>query len=190
MSKTKDMFNIFLNVLKNKEQAIKLVIPKSYVKNIYEIDYKSLLKKGYKNLIFDIDNTIMPVGDIHVSKDLISFFERLKKDFTICIVSNNEEKRVNPVREKLKVKAIANANKPEKEAYLKIKEEINIKESNTVMIGDQMLTDVVFANRYNLYSVLVEPYKKKYDLKTGTSRVLQNIMMKKLKQKIKRYHYY
>ena len=53
-----------------------------------------------------------------------------------------------------------------------------------------MLSDIVFANKYKLYSILVEPVKNKYDIKTGTSRVLQNIIMKKLKSKIERYKYF
>lgn len=190
MSKNKEMFNIFLKVLKNDSKAIKLVIPDKYVKNIKEINYQQLLKKGYKNLIFDIDNTIMPVNDIKVTEDLKKFFENLKNDFNICILSNNGEARVNPVKETLHVKGFANAKKPSNYAYNKALELLNSNASNTVMIGDQMLSDIVFANKFKLYSILVEPFKKKYDIKTGISRILQNIIMKKLSNKIKRYHYY
>ena len=190
MSKNKEMFNIFIKVLKNDNNAIKLVVPKKYVKSIKDIDYKELFNKGYKNLIFDIDNTIMPVNDINVTKDLKDFFEKLKKNFNICILSNNGEQRVEPVKKALGVKGFANATKPSKNAYNKALKLLNSNDSNTVMIGDQMLSDIVFANRYNLYSILVEPYKRKYDIKTGTSRFLQNIIMRKIKNKIKRYNYY
>ena len=190
MSKNKEMLNIFFKIMKNDKQSIDLVTPKNYVKSIKDINYKKLLNKGYKNLIFDIDNTIMPVNDINVTKDLKDFFENLKKDFNICILSNNGEERVAPVKEALQVKGFANAKKPSKHAYDKALELLGSTSSNTVMIGDQMLSDIVFANRYNLYSILVEPYKNKYDIKTGTSRVLQNIIMKKIKDKITRYNYY
>jgi len=190
MSKNKDMLNIFFKVLKNDKKAINLVTPKSYRKNIYEIDYKKLKKDGFTNLIFDIDNTIMPVNDINVTKELKDFFKKLKKDFNICIVSNNNEQRVNPVEKELDVLAIANAKKPSKEAFDKALSLLKSKNDNTVMIGDQMLSDVVGANRYGLYSILVEPYKNKYDIKTGTSRILQNIIMKKIKKTVARYNYY
>lgn len=190
MGKNRDMLKIFFKVLENDKKSIDLVIPNNYVKSIYDINYESLKKNNYKNLIFDIDNTIMPVNDIIVTKELEDFFRKIKKEFNICILSNNDENRVNPVKEKLDVVGFANAKKPSKYAYKKALELLNSDASNTVMIGDQMLSDIVFANRYNLYSILVEPYKKKYDIKTGTSRVLQNIIMKKLKSKIKRYKYY
>ena len=190
MGKNKDMLKIFFKVMKNDKDTIDLVIPKSYVKSIKDIDYEYLKKNNYKNIIFDIDNTIMPVNDINVPDELIEFMNKLKKDFNICILSNNGDWRVDPVKEKLEVLGVANAKKPSKYAYEKALELLKSNSNNTVIVGDQMLSDIVFANRYKLYSILVEPYKNKYDIKTGTSRVLQNIMMKKLKNKIERYKYY
>ena len=190
MGKNKDMLNIFFKVLKKDKNAIKLVIPNSYCKNIYEIDYKKLKKEGYKNLIFDIDNTLMPVNDIKVTKELKDFIGALKKDFSICIMSNNDEKRVNPVKDELNVLALADANKPQKEAYDKAIKILRGNKKDTIMIGDQMLSDIVGGNRYGLYTILVEPFQNKYDLKTGVSRILQNIIMKKLKKEIERYKYY
>ena len=190
MGKNSAMLKVFFSVMKGDKQSIDLVIPKKYVKSIKDIDYNLLKKNNMKNLIFDIDNTIMPVNDINVTEELIKFMNDLKKDFNICILSNNGENRVNPVKEKLNVLGFANAKKPSRYAYDKALELLHSNANNTVMIGDQMLSDIVFANKYNLYSILVEPYKNKYDIKTGFSRVLQNIMMKKLKKKIKRYNYY
>lgn len=190
MGKNRDMLNIFFKSLKKDKKAIGLITPNSYRKNIYEIDYKALKEQGYKHLIFDIDNTIMPVNDINVSKELKTFFSELKKDFTICLVSNNNEDRVNPVKEKLNVLGLGDAKKPKKEAYDKSLKLLNGTKKDTVMIGDQMLSDIVGGNRYGLYTILVEPFENKYDIKTGTSRVLQNILMNRLKEKIERYKYY
>lgn len=190
MGKNKDMLNIFFKAYKKEKDAISLITPNSYCKNIYEINYKSLKEQGYKHLIFDIDNTIMPVNDINVSKELEIFFNKLKKDFTICLVSNNNEARVNPVKEKLSVLGLSDAKKPKKEAYDKVLKLLKSTEKNTVMIGDQMLSDIVGGNKNGLYTILVEPYENKYDIKTGVSRILQNILMNRLKEKIKRYKYY
>lgn len=190
MGKNKEMLNIFLSSIKGDKKSISLITPNSYRKNIYEIDYKFLKKQGYKHLIFDIDNTIMPVNDINVSNELKEFFNKLKKDFTICVVSNNNEARVNPIKKELDVIGLADAKKPKKEAYDKSLKLLNGTKKDTVMIGDQMLSDIVGGNRYGLYTILVEPFENKYDIKTGTSRVLQNILMNRLKEKIERYKYY
>lgn len=189
MDKNKEMLNIFLKAMIGNKKAISLVIPKQYTKSIYDINYKDLKQQGIKYLIYDIDNTIMPVNDTRVTSELINFFNKLKKDFTIYLLSNNSTDRVKPVAQKLKVKSIANAEKPSEIAYEKLRKEIMIEKNNTAMIGDQMLSDIVFGNKYNLYTILVEPYKKKYDENTGINRILSDILMKKLKE-ITRYHYY
>ena len=36
---------------------LKKLFPYEYVESVFTIDYKKLYKKGYRGLIFDIDNT-------------------------------------------------------------------------------------------------------------------------------------
>ncbi len=190
MTKNKEMLKLFFKILINKPEAINLVIPRSYQKNIFEIDYQSLKKAGYHNLIFDIDNTIMPVNSIDVSLKLQRFMNEIKKDFNICLVSNNSHDRVYPVSEKLNLLSLSNAHKPTPEAFKQSLILLKGTPENTIMIGDQMLSDIVGGNQNGLYTILVEPYQKKYDLKTGINRILQNIIMHKIKKYIKRYNYY
>lgn len=189
MGKNKDMLNIYLRVLQNDKEAIQFVTPNSYQQDIFTIDYQKLKKLGYKNLIFDIDNTITAVNSKEVPKQTEELFDKLKKDFKLCILSNNNEKRVEPIKKKLNILSLAKANKPKLESFTKVLEIINGKKEDTVIIGDQMLSDIVGGNRYGLYTILVEPYQKQFDLKTGVSRILQNKMMKKLNT-INRYNYY
>ena len=37
-------------------------LPDMYVKSIYQIDYKSLKNSGIKVILFDLDNTIVPIS--------------------------------------------------------------------------------------------------------------------------------
>lgn len=191
MGKNKDMLVTFKKVLQNDTKAIQSILPNSYQKDIQSIPYDKLKKEGYKAIIFDVDNTIMPANVKKVNKELALFFKQLSKDFAICLVSNNTERRVKPVADNLNIKYIHMAQKPKKEAFEKALHLLNSTSKNTVMIGDQMLSDIVGGNNAKLYTILVEPYQGKYyDLKTGFEHILQNIMMRKIKSKIERYHYY
>lgn len=192
-NKNREMLKVFFGVMRNNNKYINLVIPNCYVNDIYSIDYEELYRKGYHNIIFDIDNTILPVNDINVSDELIELFNQLKESgFCVCIVSNNKLERVLPPAKKLDVSYLENANKPNKEAFDKALDIIKAKVEDTIMVGDQMLTDIKGANEYGLYSVLVDPLDSKYDIKTGTSRLLQNIMIKKLEKKnvFHKHNYY
>lgn len=186
------MLKSFVKVMKNEEEEIKVVLPKMYAEDVFQINYEFLKNKKLTNLIFDIDNTILPVGDIKVPEELINLFKTLEKDFNICLMSNNVKERVLPVAEILETSYLFDAGKPLKESFDNALNLLKSKKENTVMIGDQMLSDIKGANMYGLYTVMVDPVSTKHDIKTGVSRILQKIMMKKLTKKgiFKEKNYY
>lgn len=181
-----NMLKTFFKVMTNDKYYQSLVIPNMYKKNIFDIDYKKLKKLKMTNLIFDIDNTILPVDNSDVDDKLKDLFKKLTKDgFNICIVSNNNLDRVKTPGEILNVKYIANAKKPNKEAFDKAMSILKSNPLNTVMIGDQMLSDIRGAKENGLYAILVDPLVNKYNIQTKTSRILQDLMEKKLEKQNK-----
>lgn len=36
--------------------------PKEYVDSTYEIDFEGLYRRGYRGILFDVDNTLVPHG--------------------------------------------------------------------------------------------------------------------------------
>ena len=183
-NKNAEMLKVFLGVMRNDNNYVNLVIPNCYVKDVYSINYEDLYQRGYHNIVFDVDNTLLPVNDTNVPQSLIELFEYLKNGgFNICVVSNNEEERVKYPADKLGVLYLSKANKPNKEAFDRALDILESGSNDTIMVGDQMLSDIKGANGYGLYTILVDPLEDKYDIKTGTSRVLQNIMIKKLSKK-------
>lgn len=182
MGKNTEMLKCFFKVMTDKNE--KVVVPDMYVADVYSIDYDFLAKQKLYNLIFDIDNTILPVNEINVPESLIELFNKLdKKGFNILIVSNNIKERVIPVAYKLETGYLFKADKPKPIAFDKALVALDAKKENTAMIGDQMLTDIKGANEYGIYSILVDPVSNSYDIKTGTSRILQNVMTKKLEKR-------
>jgi len=178
-NKYKKMLKVFFGVMTGNERIINLTLPNSHKPDVYTINYGELKRLGLVNLIFDVDNTITPVNDESVSKELGDLFTKLKEQgFNIILVSNHNEFRVKPVADSLGVKYLAKANKPSREGFDKALKALGSKKKNTVMIGDQMLTDVYGGNKYGLYTIMVDPVANHYDIKTGTARILQNIMMR------------
>lgn len=184
-----EMLKVFFGVILNKRKTINSVIPNCYQKNIRKIDYDKLMSLKIKNLIFDIDNTITKVDDIKIEKETIKLFKTLKeKDFNILLMSNNSEDRVIPISKILMVPYLANAKKPNKDAFEKALKILNCKKNEVAMVGDQMLSDIVGANEYGIYSILVDQVSKKNNIQTSVAKLLQDIMVKKL-QKEKKFKY-
>ena len=77
--------------------------PDEYLDSTYSIDFDQLYKEGYRGIIFDIDNTLVPHG-APADERAISLFAHLKElGFHCMLLSNNREPRVKMFNRKTKV---------------------------------------------------------------------------------------
>lgn len=175
------MLITFFKVMLGFKKEIKFIIPDSYYASIYDIDYDLLMKQKIDTILFDIDNTITKVDDLNVPQETINLFENLKaKNFKLLIFSNNHVERAQPISKILDVKMLADAGKPQKEAYDKALKILDSKKENTVAIGDQILSDIVGAKKYGIKSILVDQLSEENNIQTGMAQKLQKIMIYKL----------
>ena len=165
-----------------------LFIPKMYQKDIFNINYQKLKKAGYKILIFDLDNTIGSIKENVCNKKTKDFLNLLALDFQIIISSNSFKKRVEPFLKGIKCDYYSFSLKPTLRVLRKIKKKYGIAYDKMVIIGDQILTDVLVGNRKKLLTILVDPIKD-IDFKvTKFNRKLEKFILKK--NKIIRGKYY
>ena len=86
--------------------------PVEFLDSTYEINFEDLYAQGYRGLLFDIDNTLVPHG-APADERAICLFDRLRSiGFDTCLISNNQEPRVKPFAEKVQSKYVFNAHKP------------------------------------------------------------------------------
>lgn len=166
------------------KKEISSIIPDSYYKNVYDIDYSNLKNQNIDTLLFDIDNTITKVDDLNIPAKTKELFENLKnQNFKILLLSNNHKERVIPVAQALNIKALSDAGKPDSAAYDKALDLLKSKKENTIAIGDQLLSDIAGAKKYGLKAILVDQLSKENNVQTGMAQKLQTYMVKKLTKK-------
>lgn len=158
-------------------------IPDIYQKSIYDIDYQKLKKKGIKCLLFDLDNTLVPVNTDVPTKKVKELFAILEKDFKVIILSNSGKKRLIPFKEGLNVDTSASSRKPFKKKYLKIMNIYNFKYHEIAAIGDQLLTDIFGANRIGITSILINPIGEYEKFCTKINRFFEGFIYRRLKRK-------
>ena len=152
--------------------------PTMYKKNIFDIDYEQLKKKGIKCLVFDLDNTLGLIDEEKCPKEAKKLLKKLKKDFTIFISSNNIRKRILPYIEDLEIEGESFSLKPLPKGLIRISKRCGFKKCEMAMIGDQMVTDILSGNLYGVTTILVDPLGVK-DLKiTGLNRKIENFIVK------------
>ena len=109
-----DIINLVVEVLEK-------FVPDIYQKSIYDINYDTLKTRGIKCLLFDLDNTLVPVTVKKPTKKVSDLFEDLKrKGFKLIIVSNSPKKRVAPFKDYLCTDSAYFSFKPLKRKYNKI----------------------------------------------------------------------
>lgn len=150
---------------------LKKLFPSGYYDSIFHIDYDKLKSEGYKGLMFDIDNTLVPFDVAHPTNEVIDLFMDLKnKGFKICLVSNNNQIRVFKFNELLKVFAVPKALKPMRRNLRKAMNLMKTEINNSVLIGDQLFTDVWGGNRLGVKTILVKPIHEKEEWITKIKR--------------------
>jgi len=168
-------------------------VPDIYQKSIYTIDYKKLKKNGIKCLLFDLDNTIAPLNvgvPDRKMKDQIEFLKDM--GFKVMLLSNGSKNRVRPFKEGLNIDSSHSSMKPMKKKYIKVMKIYGFKDTEIACIGDQMLTDILGANRMGLTSILINPVSNEDIIITKVSRFIENFIFKKLAKKslLMRGNYY
>lgn len=151
--------------------------PDDYIASTYVIPFEELYKKGYRGLIFDIDNTLVPHG-APADERAITLFERLRNiGFDTCLISNNQQPRVQPFADKVGSKYVFDAHKPSTKNYKKAMELMKTEKENTLFVGDQLFTDVWGAKRTGIKSILVKPIHPKEEIQIVLKRYLEKIVL-------------
>ena len=148
--------------------------PDEYVDSAYGIPFEEL--------IFDVDNTLVPHGAPADARS-ISLFERLRAmGFSTCILSNNKEPRVAPFAGQVKSPYIFKGGKPSVKGYEQAMEVMGTGRENTLFIGDQLFTDVWGARRTGLYSILTKPMDPHEEIQIVFKRYLEAVVLRAYKK--------
>lgn len=151
--------------------------PDLYLDSAYQIDFGEYYKKGYRGIIFDIDNTLVPHGAPADARS-IELIGRLKEmGFGVVFLSNNKEPRVKMFNDAVHAEYIYKAGKPGKKGYLKAMEMMGTGRENTLFVGDQLFTDVWGARNTGIFSILVCPMDKKEEIQIVLKRYLEKIVL-------------
>ena len=156
--------------------------PDCYMNSTYEIDFDTYYEKGYRGIIFDIDNTLVPHGAPADERSKKLFAHLKELGYQVVLLSNNKEPRVKMFNDVVKVSYIFKAGKPLVKNYLKAMEMMGTNQKNTLFVVDQLFTDVWGAKRTGIHNVLVKPIDKKEEIQIVLKRYLEKIVLASYKR--------
>lgn len=151
--------------------------PDEYLDSAYEVDYEGLYREGYRGVIFDIDNTLVPHGAPADARS-IALFERLRAiGLQSTLLSNNKEPRVKMFNDAVHSSYLYKAGKPSVRGYEEAMRRMGTDKENTFFVGDQLFTDVWGAKRAGIRSFLVKPIHPKEEIQIVLKRRLEWIVL-------------
>lgn len=151
--------------------------PNVYLDSTYDIDFEQYYQDGYRAIIFDIDNTLVPHG-APADQRAIALFKRLHAlGYQTMMLSNNKEPRVKMFCDAVDAEYIYKAGKPNPANYREAMKRMHTDEKNTLFVGDQIFTDVWGANKAGIYSILVKPIHPKEEIQIVLKRYLEKIVL-------------
>lgn len=159
-------------------------LPDQFVKNIFEITPELLKEKGVKGIITDLDNTLVEWDRPLATPQILEWFEDMKKNnIKVTIVSNNKEGRVKSFSDPLNIPFIFAARKPMGRSFRRALKEMELSKTEAVVIGDQLLTDVLGGNRSGFHTILVVPVAQTDGFATRLNRKIERRILNWFRKK-------
>lgn len=143
---------------------LKVLKPDLRKESLKEVKAEELRTLGVKLVLVDADNTL----NYDRTTDILPYSEQWVRDmenagFQVILFSNAKECRASITAGKLDIPFVGMAKKPFPFRFLKTCLSHKVKPRETVMIGDQMFTDVLGGNLAFLKTIYVKPYEKETD---------------------------
>ncbi|MDO5044999.1 MAG: YqeG family HAD IIIA-type phosphatase, partial [Coriobacteriia bacterium] len=136
-------------------------------------------KANIRAVLIDRDNTIVSREGHILEDDVLPWIRELKQEgIKAMIVSNSFKPYVAHDAEKLEIDYLIKALKPLPFGLIRAMRKLEVTASQTLMVGDQIFTDIVAANLVGMRSVLVEPLTQKDLWHTVQLRKLDKIILR------------
>ncbi|WP_432358486.1 YqeG family HAD IIIA-type phosphatase [Sporosarcina sp. UB5] len=161
----------------------KYFLPNEYVKDVFQISPEALKEKGIKGIITDLDNTLVEWDRPEATPEIIEWVRMIQEaGLSLTILSNNNQSRVESFCRSLGIPFICDARKPLVKNFKKALAMKGLKKEEVVMVGDQLMTDILGGNRSGIHTILVVPVANSDGFVTKFNRMMERRIMAKLKK--------
>lgn len=174
------------NIRKRKEMLM-IVYPDYYCNKVTDITIDLLMKHHIQGILLDVDNTLIDF-DRNLLEGAKEWVEKVKNHHIKCMILSNSNKhdKVMTVAQMLDLPYLYFATKPLKRGFKKAREQLGLENEKIAVVGDQIFTDVMGANRNKMFSILVNPIAKKDIWITKLKRPLEELIIQSYVKKQKK----
>lgn len=160
------------------------LVPFAHAQSLYEIDPEFFKSNGVTTIFTDLDNTLDSYRLRKPSAEAIALVKKFKDaGIEVVIISNNKKARVSEYCEPLGIDFMWMSGKPFPWKISKFVESKGLKKENIMMVGDQLMTDVLAGNRAKIRTILTEKIVEEDQPTTRFNRIFDRPIRKRYKKK-------
>ncbi len=132
--------------------------PVEAVLGLTDVPPSSLAAEGKRLVLLDVDNTLLPRDRDEVDEPVAAWVRDCQANgMAVCFISNTRRfERLARIAESVGAGWVRGRNKPSRAMFRQALEKHGVQPGEAVMIGDQLLTDVLGANRAGIDAVWVD----------------------------------
>ncbi len=162
----------------------KIFIPTYQIKTIYDLEPEKLKELGIEAVLSDLDNTLASYKCKDAEEKTIALVNKLKDNgIAFYIASNNTSKRVQRFASTLGIKALSGLRKPLSRRLKRLLALEGLDKSKTVLVGDQVMTDVIAGNGAGIRTILTEKLVQEDPPWTRFNRIFEKGKRKAINEK-------
>lgn len=165
-------------ILSRRNTSIIKFRPSLRLDAVTSIDPEALARSGVRAVLLDLDNTIVSYHQERADRAVEAWIRRLAGvGIATLILSNNHTPRVKGIASHLGVPFVADAKKPLRAGYRRALDVLGVTPAETLVVGDQLFTDVFGGNRFGMRTVLVRPIGRTEFIGTRFVRPVERIFL-------------
>ena len=135
--------------------------PEKVYKSLAEMPWDILAQEGIRTALLDFDNTLGPDHATEPEEYSYNCIKLIQEQgIRCCLVSNAKSGRSAKIAEMLDIPCVTFAKKPGTSGVLKAIELMGSNKQESVMVGDQIFTDVIAGNNSGVRTFMVEKLHK------------------------------
>ena len=156
--------------------------PDFHFNSVLDLKAEFFSENRIRFAVLDIDNTLVSYKTERADEAARDFLNMLEKaGIKYAFVSNNRKKRVELFASEFHAPFVSNAAKPFAFGIRLAMAKIGAKREKTVLIGDQVFTDIYAGKKAGIKTVMVNPIEAKETPFFGFKRYFERIVLKDYK---------
>jgi uncharacterized protein len=158
----------------------RLIRPDEFYSNLLRIDYGRYSAQGFRLVMLDIDNTLGTHGSFTADDFAREAVSRVQSAGLLCwLVSNGSGRRIRQYAASLGLPCVPMALKPLSLGLRRACRQAGVQPGQAVLIGDQIMTDIIGGHLAGCRTVLVKPLSQRESWNVSLKRHLEKLLLRR-----------